>query len=149
MKLSKIEEIVLAIVIIVVIGLSPSIATLFKTITIPNYCAIKAVGVAFYWNSAATQPVSNITWGLVDPGASYSTLVYCENVKNSNITMTLIVWNWNPTTASDYISSGWNYTGAVLRPGAIVPILFQLQVYSNVTGITNFSFDSNVTAAAQ
>lgn len=149
MKLSRIQIIVLELIIVAVIGLAPALSTLFQVITIPSSATIKAIGVAFYWNPAATEQVTNITWGLVNPGASYSMLTYCENIKNSNATMKLTVNAWNPTNADTYVSAGWNYTGAIIHPGAIIPILFELQLFPNATAITSFSFNYVANATAQ
>ena len=146
----SILEILIALVIIVLAVSVPTIAILVKTTTIPSFCTIKAVGVSFFWDRAATQPVANITWGLVPPGSNNTKLLYCENIKNSNETMILTVDNWNPANVALYMSAGWNYTDAVLHSGNIVPIQFWLDIYSNATtsDITAFSFCYNVTATA-
>ena len=146
----SIVEIVLAIIFVLcVIEAANMVTLLSRTTTIHNYATIKAVGVAFFRDSAATQPATNITWGLVSPGMTYNTTLYCENIKTANVTMTLTVGNWNPANASAYLSPGWNYTGTLLTVRQIIPIKFTLQVFSNVTssGITNFAFTYNVTAA--
>jgi hypothetical protein len=143
-------EILIALIVIVLAVSVPTIAILVRTTTIPSFCSIKAVGVSFFWDHAATQPVTNVTWGLVLPGSNNSKLLYCEDTKNSNETMTLTVGNWNPANTGLYAGAGWNYTGTVLHPGNVIPVQFWLDIYSNATssGITSFSFNYNATATA-
>jgi hypothetical protein len=148
MKLSRLQEVLLALFVIALIGIYPTIATLLQTTTISNYATIRVVGVAFFWDHAATQPVKNITWGLVDPSSNSTKLLYCENIKNSNVTLTLAVGGWNPANAGLYMSAGWNYSGAILQPKTVIPVQFQLQVFANATssGITSFSYNYTATA---
>ena len=149
MKLSKPQLAAIVILIIAEIGISLAAVMLTERVTIPNYAALKAVGIAFYTDAGAMQPATNITWGTVYPGMNYTHLLYCKNIKNSNATLTLTVGGWNPVNASTYIHCVWNYTGALLQPNQIIPIDFELEIASNVTGITNFSFNCTAIATAQ
>jgi hypothetical protein len=150
MKLTKNQETMAAKIILVafIIGLIaiPAFALLTQTVTIPGSGTLRAVGVAFYKDAAATQPATNVTWGLLNSNGSYSTLLYCKDIKNTNVTLALTINGWNPTDAVSYMTAGWNYTGATIHPNAIVPILFQLQIFSNATGITSFSYNYVVVA---
>jgi hypothetical protein len=143
------EVIAAIIVIIIMVGVAFAIPLLYKTTTIPGTGSIKSIGVAFYTNPNATTNATSIAWGLVTPGYTYNDTLYCKNVKTSNVTLSLAIVNWSPTNAGTYLHPGWNYTGALLMPSIIIPIKFTLQVFSNATnsGITNFSFGFNVTAA--
>jgi hypothetical protein len=148
MNPQKLVGTLLILLAIAAIGITIATVTLTQITVIPNYATLKAVGVAFYWYKNATGPVTNITWGLVNPDSNNTKLLYCKNIKNSNVTLTLAVGGWIPTNANLYMNAGWNYSGAVLPPQTIMPIEFELNVLSNVTtsGITNFSFNLTVTA---
>jgi hypothetical protein len=52
--------------------------------------------------------------------------------------------NWNPSTASNYMTLTWNYSGQSINTGAAVQVKLTLSLSANVTGITNFSFDINI-----
>lgn len=113
---------------------------------IPSTGRIVAAGVAFYSDSAATVPVTSITWGTVNIGGTYATNLYCKNTQDTNVTLTMKTGNWTPAVASGYLRATWNYTGAVLLVGGVIPIQFQLKVLTNATGVSNFSFNYYVNA---
>jgi hypothetical protein len=57
--------------------------------------------------------------------------------------------NWNPTTASSYMTLSWNYAGQTLSVNQVLQVKLTLDVSSTVSGITNFSFDLTITATGQ
>lgn len=102
---------------------------------------IKTVGCDVFWDSALTQTVTSIDWGMVEPGSQNNQSVYIKNTSNVPAKLTLGTQNWNPTVASDYITLFWNYDNRTLSVGEAIFVKFTLAVASNITGVTNFNFD--------
>jgi len=132
---------VVAIVIIIAAAVVLSITYRFG-----NIGSVKAVGIGVYWDRAGTQNVTQIDWGTVSPGSTYGVSVFIKNIKNTNITMSMMTGNWVPASASKYLALTWNYTGQVIRPGEIFPYQFRLAVASNITNVDTFGFDITITA---
>ncbi len=65
---------------------------------------IKAVGVGVYSDSGCTIPVSYIDWGFLEPGSSKQFTVYVKNEGNVPIRLSMEVDNWNPSSASNYLT---------------------------------------------
>ena len=84
---------------------------------------------------------------MVEPGSSTSVTVYIKNTGNSPVTLTLDTENWNPSSASNYMSLSWDYNGQSIDAGGVVQVELTLTVYSNVTGITDFNFDIVITGS--
>ena len=115
--------------------------------TIPNVGVVKAVGVEVYWDAALTNKVSSIDWGVLDPGSNKNVTVYIRNEGNSAVSLTMNTANWNPSTASNYMTLTWNYGGQSINVGAVIQVKLTLSVSASVAGITNFSFDINIVAS--
>lgn len=115
--------------------------------TISNSGSVKAIGVGVYSDQACTSPVTSISWGTIDPGASIDKIVYIKNTGNNPVTLTLATSNWNPTGASNYMTLGWDYGGQSINAGAVVQVKLTLSVSSSISGITNFSFDITIVAS--
>jgi len=107
---------------------------------------VKGIGVGVYWDQACTNAVSSISWGLIDPGSNVNKTIYVRNEGNTVATLSLTTSNWNPTTASSYMTLSWNYDGQTLSVNQVVQVKLTLAVSLGVTGITNFSFDITITA---
>jgi hypothetical protein len=114
--------------------------------TISNVGSVKGIGVGVYWDSACTNRTSSINWGLLDPGANKAVTVYVRNEGNSVATLSKAAQNWNPSTASSYMTLDWNYAGQTLSVNQVLQVKLTLVVSSTVSGITNFSFDITITA---
>jgi hypothetical protein len=46
--------------------------------------------------------------------------------------------DWNPSTASNYLTLTWNYGGDSIGTGEAIQVSLTLSVSSNVVGINNF-----------
>jgi len=114
--------------------------------TIPNTGSVKGIGVGIYWNSACTNKTSSINWELMEPGSNKTVTVYVRNEGNVAATLSKATQNWNPSTASSYITLNWNYNGQTLSVNQVIPIQLTLLVSPNISGITSFSFDLTITA---
>jgi len=114
--------------------------------TVSNTGSVKGVGVGIYSDQACTSALSSISWGTIDPGSNVNRTIYIRNEGNTAATLSMATSNWNPTTASSYMTLSWNYGGQTLNVDQVVQVKLTLSVSSSVTGITNFSFDITITA---
>ena len=114
--------------------------------TIPNTGNVKAVGVGVYSDSACTQEVLSIQWGILDPGESSDETVYIRNEGNVAVVLNMATENWDPASASSYITLGWNLEeGYVLNHGQSVETVLTLSVSSSISGVESFTFDIIIT----
>jgi hypothetical protein len=104
------------------------------------------VGITIYNNSALTVVATTIDWGNVTPGSTKSRTLWFVNDQTAPVNLTYAILNWNPADLFLTITPGWNYTGAILQPKAVMPINITLYILPNATGVTNFSYTFLVTA---
>lgn len=117
---------------------------LFST-TIGSRGAVKTMGIGVYWDSACSNPVSNIDWGIVDPGLQKNVTMYMRNEANVPASISLDTVNWDPPNASSYITLSWDYSGQLLEPNESIEVTFTLSISSSVQNITDFDFDIVIT----
>jgi len=111
-----------------------------------NVGVIKTIGAKAYSDSECTQELSSIDWGTLEPGSTKSFTIYIKNEGNVDVTLNLSTENWNPESASNYITISWNYDGSSIAPGQVLQITLNLRVSNSVSGVDNFSFDIVITA---
>ncbi len=109
--------------------------------------AIKALGVRVYWDAASTNEVTTIDWSTLEAGASENKIIYIKNTGNAAATLFLDTDNWNPSTASQYITLDWNYGGQSISPDAVVEVVLTLTISQDISGITDFSLDITITSS--
>jgi len=125
----------------------PSVSSvLTSNKTLSNTGSLKGVGVGIYSDQACTTPISSVNWGTIDPGSNANKTIYIRNEGNTAATLSMVASNWNPATASSYMTLSWNYSGQTLSVNQVVQVRLTVSVLSSVTGITNFSFDITITA---
>jgi hypothetical protein len=137
-------------ILIGVVILSASIQAMSLTQTsktLSNSGSVKAIGVGIYQYQNCTSPVSSINWGILNPGSNNNVTVYIRNEGNSVAHLTLNTANWNPSTASNYMTLTWNYAGQSLNVNQVIAVEFTLSVSSSISGITNFSFATTIIAS--
>jgi hypothetical protein len=127
--------------------LSPVMSAIQASKSVSNSGSVKGIGVGIYSDQSCTSPVSSFNWGILDPGSNANKTIYIRNEGNTAATLSLATSNWNPATASSYMTLTWNYGGQTLSVNQVVQVKLTLSVSSSTTGITNFSFDITVTAA--
>ena len=98
-----------------------------------------APNIGVYSDSACTTSLTSINWGSITAGGTVTQTVYVKNTGTGSMTLSLTVNNWNPATASTYISVSWNQVGTQLSAGQSVAATLTLTVSSSITGITSFS----------
>lgn len=113
---------------------------------VSNKGAVKTIGVEVYSDSALTNRVTSIDWGTIDPGSKVNKTVYIKNVGNAASTLSMSTSNWNPSSASTYMTLTWDYSGQTVNVGQAVQVKFTLTTSSSITGITSFSFDITITS---
>ena len=134
------------VVVIAVIGLMVSaLGALVATRTISNSGSVTAVGVGVYSDSACKTALTAISWGTVNPGDVKNYTVYVKNEATVSVTLNMTVGNWNPLSASSYITLTWNKEKSVLTATQVVQAVLTLSVSSSVSGVTSFSFDITIT----
>lgn len=106
---------------------------------------IVAVNVQFYSDATCTQPVTQISWGVIYPAQNVTKNLFMKSTGNVRSAVVMSTSNWNPTNTSQYISLKWNWATNI-DPQQIVLVIFTLSVASNIKGITDFTFDINVVA---
>jgi uncharacterized repeat protein (TIGR01451 family) len=135
-----------AVLAIAVMGLMVSaLGALVATRTISNSGSVTAVGVGVYSDSGCTTALTAISWGTVNPGDVKTYTVYVKNTGNVPVKLNMTVSNWNPSSASSYITLTWNQEKSTLTAGQVVPAVLTLSVSSSVSGVTSFSFDITIT----
>ena len=134
------------VVVIAVMGLMVSaLGALVATRTISNSGSVTAVGVGVYSDSACTTALSAISWGTLNPGDVKNYTVYVRNEGTVSVTLNMTKGNWNPSSASSYITLTWNKEKYVLPAGQVVTAVLTLSVSPSVSGVTSFSFDITIT----
>lgn len=68
---------------------------------INNQAAIKAVGVGVYQDSELTVPLTEINWGILEPGEEKNHTAYIENESNVPITLVSTTDNWSPVARAE------------------------------------------------
>ena len=109
--------------------------------TISSVGTLKAIGIGVYWNESLTSRVNVIDWGVLEPSAKKSFTVYIRNEGNFPLTLSMSTSNWNPPTASNYLTLTWSYAGQTINAGATIKVTLTLTVSESITGINNFNFD--------
>jgi hypothetical protein len=126
-----------------------ALGALVATRTISNTGSLKAIGVGVYWDSSCTSAVSSIDWGALEPGVTKNFTIYVKNEGNVQVRLSMTTSNWNPASASSYITLSWNRENYVLSSGSVVSAVLTLSVSSSISGVTSFSFNIIITGTEQ
>jgi hypothetical protein len=145
-KIPLLISFALVLVIISASILGAALSAIQTNKTISNAGSIRGIGVGIYWDSACTNQTSSINWGVIDPGANKTIRVYVRNEGNTATTLSMATQNWNPSTASTYLTLRWNYASQTLSVNQVLQIRLTLIVSRTISGITSFGFDITITA---
>jgi hypothetical protein len=135
---------VLAIAVMSVV-ITVTLGALVASHTISNSGSVTAVGVNVYTDSACTNAVSTINWGALNPGDVKNYAMYVKNVGTVPVTLSMTTGNWNPSSASSYLTLTWNKQNYVLPAGQVVQAMLTLTVSTSASIGTSFSFDITIT----
>ena len=122
-----------------------ALGVLVATRTISTTGNVSAVGVGAYWDSSCNYAVSSIDWGALEPGATVDKTIYIKNEGSLTVLLGMTTEDWDPASASSYISLSWNRENYELNSGSVIQAVLTLSVSSSVSEITNFSFDIVIT----
>jgi len=111
--------------------------------------SVNGVGVGIYWDQACTNITLSLNLGYVEAGSNNTLTLYIRNEMSSEVSLSLNTINYTPSASSNYISLNWNYSGQILSPGQVIPLELTLTVLPNISGISNFSFNTIITATEQ
>lgn len=110
-----------------------------QTITRENESNIEV-----YWDAKATNTVSYVDWGAIQPGKTNNVTIFVKNKGKADITLSYITSNWeNPETENQF-QMFWNYTGKTLKFKEIIPIKLTLFLSENVKQVGTFQFDITI-----
>jgi len=112
--------------------------------TLSSTGTIQTIGVGVYTDFQCNTPLSSIPWGTLEPGESQSVICYIKNEGDSPSTLSMYTSNWNPSSAEDYLTLSWNYSGQSINAGDAIQVTFTLTVDASIEGITSFSFDITI-----
>jgi hypothetical protein len=112
---------------------------------VSNVAIVKTVGISIYVDQALTQPLTQIDWGMLEPGQNKNFTGYVKNTANVPVSLSLATENWNPASAEPEMTVTWDYTNAPVNQNAVVKVVFNLKVASTISGVTSFSFTIVVT----
>ena len=108
--------------------------------------SVNGVGVGIYWDPACTNSTLSLNWGCIEAGSNNTLTLYIRNEMSSEVSLSLNTINYTPSASSNYISLNWNYSGQVLSPDQVIPLELTLTVLPNISGISNFRFNTIITA---
>ena len=109
--------------------------------TISSVGTFKAIGIGVYWDNSRTSRVTEINWGLLEPGDKKSFTIYISNEGNVPLSLSISTSNWNPSSAANYLTLTWSNVGQTINAGIVAQLTLTLTVNPNVSGISSFNFD--------
>lgn len=110
--------------------------------TVLNVSAVETQqDIGVYWDQKCTQIVTSISWGTLTPGQTKTVTFYVRNEGNSTIRLVLSTANYNPSSASNYISLNTSANNSKADVNQTIKVTPTLNISSKTKGITGFSFD--------
>lgn len=88
--------------------------------------------------------VTSLSWGVISPDESVTRSIRVSNILNVPATLFLQTSGWDPENATAYMGVSWNDDGTPLLGTAYRDVTLTLDVYANITGIQNFSFNITI-----
>ena len=122
------------------LGVVSTLAVMQWTQRIENVARIKVIGVGIYKDINFTVAVTQIDWGIVEPGESKNFSAYIVNLSNIPIKLSMTTEDWHPANASNSITLTWSYTGDEIAVDGYHFVTFVLTADQAVSGIDAFSF---------
>ena len=144
--LGKSTVVIAGIIAILLASAGLTFGLLTSPVNVANTGVITSLKVGVYTTLQCTANLTQINWGTVTPGSSYTYTGYIRNNGNAQITLSMTTTNWNPTAASA-ITVTWNYGGAAITPGQVVAVTWTLTIPSSISGVQSFSFNIVITGS--
>jgi hypothetical protein len=130
-----------------IVILSVGYALTVPSQTISSSGIIVSTNISLWKDANCTQNLTAILWGTLTPNQTTSCACYIRNEGATNAKLNMTSSSWNPSNTSSYMSFSWNREAYVLLPSSSVQAIFTLNIFSNITGITSFSFNIVVTGS--
>jgi hypothetical protein len=134
---------VIATICIIVVAI---LGTIISSRTVAYANSIRGMGVGIYWDQECTNRTLSLDWGLIEPGTNTTMIVYVKNEGDSAVSLWMATTNWKPSVSLGYMTLSWTYSGGIISANEVIPIDLILNVSPTVSGITDFSFDTVITA---
>ena len=115
-------------------------ATIIYMLFIDNNGNMKAVNIEVYNDPELINKVTDIEWGIFEPGQSKSIPVWIKNTGNSDVHIYLYTQLWVPDEVEDYITVSWGYSGEILKPNDVIQVILTVTVSKDISNIQTFSF---------
>ena len=109
------------------------------------------VQIGIYSDELCTTPLTEIDWGILQPAQTKEYPAWIRNEGDVTVIATMRTESWNPPEAEQYMELRFtdqpvDSVRLEIPVNTVMHIVFQLAVFSNITGVTNFSFDTVITA---
>ena len=140
MRQSFVRIVALAAVLAFLAGSALTFAVMQWTRRIPSMATLKVVGVGVYKDVDCTVSVTQVDWGVLEPGDMVAFDAYIKNESNVPITLTMYTEDWIPVNSSSFISLSWDYSGTEILVDGSIPVTLVLNVDPGTAGISSFSF---------
>ena len=128
--------------------ISVNVRSIYQTSsTISSVGTFKAIGIGVYWDNNLTNRVTEINWGLLEPGDRKSFTIYISNEGPAPLTLSMSTSNWNPSSAANYLTLTWSNSGQI-NAGVTAQLTLTLTVSESVSGINSFNFDITAVGSA-
>lgn len=144
--LGKSTVVIAGIIAILVASAGLTFGLLTSPVNISNSGVVTNLRIGIYTTQQCTANLTQINWGTITPGSSYTYTGYVRNNGNAQVTLSMTTTSWNPTAASA-ITVSWNYGGAAITPSQVVAVTWTITVPSSISGVQNFSFNIVVTGS--
>ena len=113
----------------------------YNSHTIHNAGQIVTFNLEVYKDVNHAVPLTEIDWGMCDPGTIVSYTAYIKSISNIPTVLTLATDSLNPLDARDYLTLTWNYDNSTLEPNEIREVTFYLAIDPDISEIQHFSFN--------
>jgi hypothetical protein len=118
------------------------------TRTLSSSGTVNTINVEVFWDVNCTQIITDIDWGVLDPGENTSKTIYIKNTGSTAMTLNMTYSGWNPVEAGTYLSLTWDREGVIVAVDEVVSAVLTLHVSDIIAGITSYSFDITIAGSA-
>jgi hypothetical protein len=119
---------------------------IFPKLSVTHAAHVESIGVGIYWDPKCTNRTLELNLGNIAPNSNTTRTVYIRNEDDTKVTLSLSTSEWSPQKASEYMRLSWTYDGRTLSTGQIIPVTLTLSVDSEISGVTDFQFNTIITA---
>ena len=120
---------------------SPYVFGLLTQNTLNTSGVMADVDLGVYSNSACTQPLTSINWGMCYVEENTTVTVYLRNEGSVDSTITVATDNWTPSSAETCYLLYATCDGQTLAPDEVFTTTLTLYPLSTASQFDTFSFD--------